>query len=72
MKSPGREDSGLVELSNGCICCTLRDDMLEEITKLALAGRFDYLLIEATGISEPMPVAETFVFRDEDGFSGFV
>ncbi len=67
IKSPGREEGGLVELSNGCICCTLRDDMLEEITKLALAGRFDYLLIEATGISEPMPVAETFVFRDEYG-----
>ena len=67
IKSLGQRDGALVELSNGCICCTLRDDMLEEITKLALAGRFDYLLIEATGISEPMPVAETFVFRDEYG-----
>ncbi len=60
IKSLGQRDGALVELSNGCICCTLRDDMLGEITKLALAGRFDYLLIEATGISEPMPVAETF------------
>lgn len=66
-KSPRQEEDALVELSNGCICCTLRDDLLEEVTKLALAGRFDYLLIEATGISEPMPVAETFVFRDEFG-----
>ncbi len=66
-KSPGPEEDALVELSNGCICCTLREDLLEEITRLALAGRFDYLLIEATGISEPMPVAETFVFRDEFG-----
>ena len=65
--SPNHENDALVELSNGCICCTLRDDLLEEISKLALAGRFDYLLIEATGISEPMPVAETFVFRDEYG-----
>ncbi|HBE67601.1 MAG TPA: hypothetical protein DDW52_05565 [Planctomycetaceae bacterium] len=65
--APKHEKDSLVELSNGCICCTLRDDLLEEITKLALAGRFDYLLIEATGISEPMPVAETFVFRDEFG-----
>ena len=63
--SPNHED--LVEMSNGCICCTLRDDLLEEVKKLALAGRFDYLLIESTGISEPMPVAETFVFRDEFG-----
>ena len=61
------EKDALVELSNGCICCTLRDDLLEEVTKLALAGSFDYLLIEATGISEPMPVAETFVFRDQFG-----
>ncbi len=63
--SPKHEE--LIELSNGCICCTLRDDLLEEVSKLALAGRFDYLLIESTGISEPMPVAETFVFRDEFG-----
>lgn len=66
-KSTEQEEGSLVELSNGCICCTLRDDLLQEITKLALQGRFDYLLIEATGISEPMPVAETFVFRDEYG-----
>ena len=66
-ESPEQEAADLVELSNGCICCTLRDDLLEEITKLALAGRFDYLLIEATGISEPMPVAEAFVFRNEVG-----
>ncbi len=66
-QSPKQEEESLVELSNGCICCTLRDDLLEEVTKLALDGRFDYLLIEATGISEPMPVAETFVFRDEYG-----
>ena len=66
-KSPVAAEGSLIELSNGCICCTLRDDLLEEITNLALAGRFDYLLIEATGISEPMPVAETFVFRDQFG-----
>lgn len=62
-----QDEKSLIELSNGCICCTLRDDLLEEVSNLALAGRFDYLLIEATGISEPMPVAETFVFRDEFG-----
>ncbi|MEM8734409.1 MAG: GTP-binding protein [Planctomycetota bacterium] len=66
-ESSEQKEDALVELSNGCICFTLRDDLLEEITKLALAGRFDYLLIEATGISEPMPVAETLVFRDEYG-----
>jgi len=66
-KSQRRADGDLIELSNGCICCTLRDDLLEEVTKMALAGHFDYLLIEATGISEPMPVAETFVFRDQYG-----
>lgn len=64
-QSPQHDD--LIELSNGCICCTLRDDLLEEVEKLALAGRFDYLLIESTGISEPMPVAETFVFSDQFG-----
>ena len=56
-------------MSNGCICCTLRDDLLEEVNKLAQDGRFDYLLIESTGISEPLPVAETFTFADEEGVS---
>lgn len=62
-----RTDERLVEMSNGCICCTLRDDLLQEVKKLASEGRFDYLLIESTGISEPLPVAETFDFRDEAG-----
>jgi G3E family GTPase len=56
-------------MSNGCICCTLREDLLEEVARLARDGRFDYLLIESTGISEPLPVAETFTFRDEQGQS---
>ncbi len=59
----------LVEMSNGCICCTLRDDLLKEVRRLAGEGRFDYLLIESTGISEPLPVAATFEFRDEAGES---
>jgi G3E family GTPase len=59
----------LVEMSNGCICCTLRDDLLNEVRRLAEDGRFDYLLIESTGIAEPLPVAATFDFRDEDGRS---
>ena len=67
--SLNRAEEKLVEMSNGCICCTLREDLLEEVSKLARDGRFDYLLIESTGISEPLPVAETFTFRDEAGQS---
>ncbi|XMB51618.1 GTP-binding protein [Pseudomonas fluorescens] len=63
----GRDE--LIEMSNGCICCTLRADLLEQISALARQQRFDYLLIESTGISEPMPVAETFAFLDAQGFS---
>lgn len=59
----------LVEMSNGCICCTLRDDLLQEVRRLADEGRFDYLLIESTGVAEPLPVAATFEFRDELGES---
>ena len=59
----------LVEMTNGCICCTLRDDLLSEVRRLAEEGRFDYLLIESTGIAEPLPVAATFEFRDEFGDS---
>jgi len=62
-----RSEEKLVEMSNGCICCTLREDLLEEVERLAGEGRFDYLLIESTGISEPMPVAATFEFEDEAG-----
>jgi G3E family GTPase len=64
-----RVDERLVEMSNGCICCTLREDLLIEVSRLAREGRFDYLLIESTGISEPLPVAETFTFEDEEGES---
>ncbi|WP_288373428.1 GTP-binding protein [uncultured Algoriphagus sp.] len=64
-----RTEEKLVEMSNGCICCTLREDLMEEVGKLAREGRFDYLLIESSGISEPLPVAQTFTFVDENGKS---
>jgi G3E family GTPase len=64
-----RVNEKLIEMSNGCICCTLREDLLLEVAKLAQEKRFDYLLIESTGISEPMPVAATFSFEDEQGNS---
>ncbi|HHF3214385.1 TPA: zinc metallochaperone GTPase ZigA [Vibrio alginolyticus] len=67
--SLNHSEEKLVEMSNGCICCTLREDLLEEVTKLAQEGRFDYLVIESTGIAEPLPVAETFTFADENGLS---
>ena len=64
-----KSEEKLVEMSNGCICCTLREDLLIQVKELALENKFDYLLIESTGISEPLPVATTFQFRDEEGSS---
>lgn len=64
-----RTEEQLVEMSNGCICCTLREDLLQEVARLSREGRFDYLLIESTGVGEPLPVAQTFTFEAEDGQS---
>ncbi len=68
-ESVARTEARLVEMSNGCICCTLREDLLKEVARLARTHQFDYLLIESTGISEPLPVAMTFTFEDSEGQS---
>lgn len=68
-QSFSRTEEKLVEMSNGCICCTLREDLMIEVKRLAAEGKFDYLLIESTGISEPVPVAQTWSFEDADGAS---
>lgn len=65
--SLNRSEEKFIEMSNGCICCTLREDLLVEVTKLAKDGHFDDLVIESTGISEPLPLAETFTFADDSG-----
>ncbi|MCO7224270.1 zinc metallochaperone GTPase ZigA [Pleionea sp. CnH1-48] len=67
--SLSHKEEKLIEMSNGCICCTLREDLLLEVNNLAQNGKFDYLVVESTGISEPLPVAETFTFADENGVS---
>lgn len=64
-----RAEEKLIELTSGCICCTLREDLLQEVGRLSAEGRFDYLLIESSGISEPLPVAETFIYEDERSLS---
>lgn len=64
-----KTEEKMVETSNGCICCTLREDLLEEVEKLARSNKYDYLVIESSGISEPLPVAQTFTFETEEGYS---